>query len=176
MARYRIKQNDDDEDNFYVIGGRKILRDGRRYRVTDSLPQYDEVRVIDGKGNSGLALQRPGFRAADAGNLSKQMRDEVDVAYRAYDDAIATQYKRPPTGEGSGEFVGQREGDLCTIDGRPGRLVYDDETGELVCMADHPTGKRDTRTIDEIARDHGLRMSEEYDAYARSLTEAWRRP
>jgi hypothetical protein len=42
-------------------------------------------------------------------------------------------------------------------------------------MPDHPSGKRDTRTIDEIARDHRLRMAEEYDARDRELASEYKR-
>jgi hypothetical protein len=168
------RTRDDDDDAFDERG---VLKDGRSYRVTDSLPaHYDEVRVTDGGGHSGLALQRPGFRVADAGNVGKRMRDEIDAAYADVENDLTNAWKnKPPTGFGSGEFIGQREGDLCTIDGAPGRLCRDDD-GELTCMADHPSGERDARTIDERMQDHKLRMTEEYNAYDRALRDAWRRP
>lgn len=177
-----------DDDAFDERG---ILRDGARFRVPhrmadgltrDVADQIErarsgDVRVVDLSGNAGPALRRPGFRLVDPRDVSKQMRDAVDQAYSDYETDLTSAYKNnPPTGEGSGEFVGQREHDLCTIDGRPGRLVRDDETGELVCMADHPSGERDTRTVDERVRDHELRMVEEYDAYDRALRDAWRQP
>jgi len=43
-------------------------------------------------------------------------------------------------------------------------------------MADHPGGERDARTLDQLIQDHRLRMVEEYDAYDRALSEAWRSP
>ena len=153
------KDDDSDSDLFELVCGRKVLKNGRRYRVNfnDSLPQYDELKIVDGEGHGGLALHRPGpRRLADVGNVSK-LRDQIDQAYRQYDDDLSTAYQNvPPTGFGSNNVIAgqQQVGDLCTINGAPGRLVVDDETGELVCMADYPSDASDRRTIADKMRDH----------------------
>ena len=160
MSRTKIRYQDiDDEDDL-----RDILRDGERMHVDMSM--MDSARNLH--DDTARASHRPGFRIADAQRRDLSVYDEYDVE-------ISNSWKKPPSGFGSGEFVGQREGDLCTIDGAPGRLRKDDD-GNLVCMPDHPRGRRDTRTLDEIVQDHRLRMIEEYDAYDRNLAESWRRP
>jgi hypothetical protein len=99
MARPSNTHDDDDDDFEVLADGRRVLKDGRTYRVTDSLPtHYDELRVVDGGGNAGLALQRPGFRVADAGNVGKRMRDEIDAAYADYENDLTSAWKNPPTG------------------------------------------------------------------------------
>ena len=59
--------------------------------------------------------------------------------YDKYDADLAEQWKaKPPTGAGSRGPRGQQEGDLCTVDGSPGRLK---EIDERVCVA-FQTGSR----------------------------------
>jgi len=41
-------------------------------------------------------------------------RDERSALYAAYDRELESAWQAAPTGFGSREFVGQREGDLCT--------------------------------------------------------------
>ena len=52
----------------------------------------------------------------------------------------------------------------------PGRLRVDNDC-DLVCVPDHPRGRRDARILDEVVQDHQLRMAEEYDAYDRAGRE-----
>jgi hypothetical protein len=60
-------------------------------------------------------------------------RQEAAAAYRAYDAEKATEWMgNPPTGAGSRGPIGQRAGDLCTLNGWPGRLRRDTE-GNFYC-------------------------------------------
>jgi hypothetical protein len=89
-----------------------------------------------------LGLHRPGPRFFDS-----QRRDWP--CFDAYDEEISRAWDNPLTGEGSHEFGGQQEGDLCTVDGYPGRLRYNKD-GDLDCMADHPSSPRDRHTLDKV--------------------------
>jgi len=167
-----LNRNRDNRENY--------LQPGERYRVPLHMIDASTV-TIGGSGSDGpLALQKPGYRTITAiDDLTVvEARAEAKAQYQLYDAEIQDAWRNgnPPTGFGSRNFSGQKEGDLCTINGRPGRLRYDDETGELTCMADHPGGERDARTLDQLIQDHRLRMVEEYDAYDRALSEAWRSP
>jgi hypothetical protein len=146
--RYRNR----DADDFEIVNGKPILRDGHIYRthlrmmdarsVGDSGPM--KISTLDGK--SGVALNRPGWRCLledDAGAQAKQR------AYDAYRRDLENSYKRPvgmgsvpgvETGQGEGSprgsvsvpdplgpyglypFTPEAVGAACTIDGRPGRL------------------------------------------------------
>lgn len=180
MTRYLDRDDDDDADLFEVIDGKKVLRDGARWKVPlrmhDALQRDvarhnspQAARLHDGRG--GPVGRKAGFLVNDA-----VADEDCRQAYADYDNWLRNEYRKPPTIDAGGEFIGQRVGDLCTINGYPGRLVSDDETGELVCMADYPSGSHDTRTLDEVARDHKLRMAEEYAAADLALSNAWRRP
>ena len=107
------------------------------------------------------------------------MRRETQEAYALRDREDAEAWRNPnnnpPSGANSTEFVGQREGDLVTVNGAPGRLRYNDE-GDLIGVPDHPIGSRDTRTLNQIVQDHELRMREEYMQYDRDVMAAYKRP
>ncbi len=100
-----MRRSSDDNDNFDERG---ILKDGRTVRVPlhlrDSVQRgaVDEALVIvDGFGNGGLALHRPGARYAACGSHSidnavqttlRCMRAE---AYAAYDQQICDAWRGP---------------------------------------------------------------------------------
>jgi hypothetical protein len=70
------------------------------------------------------------------------------------------------TGAGEREFVGQREGDLCTLNGSRGRLRKDDN-GKLVCVIERSEdARRDSMPVRDVAA--------EYAAYDSWIQNAWR--
>jgi hypothetical protein len=163
-----LRQLVDDDDAFEVLAdGCMVLKPGRSFRTPmramDSIPR---TKIGDGRAN--LAANRPGWRVSSR----DAQRGRDWSCYDSYDKEISQAYLTP-TGEGSGEFIGQRVGDLCTVDGYTGRLVKNDD-GELVCRPDHASG-RDHRTLAEKVRDRGLRMQEEIAAYDRWVSNQWRR-
>jgi hypothetical protein len=103
-----------------------VLRDGKRFRVpmkfADSKSRYADqqkrnsstiydaydiavsARIHDGNGNSGAALQRPGFRVADA-----FARDEAKVAYQQYEAAIQNEWRSIRPADFGGPSVGRNE-------------------------------------------------------------------
>jgi hypothetical protein len=138
-----------------------ILKDGERLRVPmtlmDGIQQAvarESLRVTDGAGKT-VGLHRPGFRlsATDARST------DLDV-YAEYEKFLVDSWKTPSiTGAGERGQVGAREGDLCTIDGRPGHLKK--VNGELSCVPD-------------AQQDHQQRMAQLYDARDLELSQEWR--
>lgn len=98
------------------------------------------ARLHDGYGSS--VGHKPGFIIgdSDAGDARTQ-------SYAAYERDLVTAYR-----DATGEVIGQREGDICTVreggrdEGAPGHLSMRD--GKLVCVPDQPS--KDTMpTTDE---------------------------
>jgi len=124
------------------------------------------ARVTDATGDHGLGLQKPGFRIADGVqrdmNCYAQYDAEAEVAYKRGDD--------PQTGFGARDAVGQRVGDLCTIDGERGHLRMVD--GKLTCVVDRSSDAMPVR--DGLT--HEQRMSRLYQLRDEELSNAWRNP
>jgi hypothetical protein len=158
----RIRYLDDDDDD--------ILRDGETLRVRMTMMDSalsDRLRVTDAAG-SAVGLNRPGFRLLRGGNAGDQLaRDRLaemrSEAYRLADEANVNAWKNPPIGVGSRGPIGQREGDLCMINGFPGHL-RPDANGRLTCVAD---GHRDAMQDERQAA---------YEEYQRTLENSWRTP
>jgi hypothetical protein len=152
MVRTFHHTEDDDTDL------RKVLKDGEHLhvplRMMDSLQRdigHHFARGSDGT-DSALASHRPGYRISDAAQR------DLNV-YTVYDADVQTAWRKPPTGFGSGEFIGQRPGDICTIDGWPGHLRK--VNGELRCVPDR---ERDAAPV----------MDAFYAEYDRSISEQWK--
>lgn len=105
---------------------------------------YDRIMrdsLIRDSGNNpiGLAAHKPGSRFLDAG----EMREAVALKNRAYADAAKADEIAWRMNDSTGEFVGGREGDACTVrfgggkygpEGSPGHLEM--IGGKLLCVAD----------------------------------------
>lgn len=183
--RKRVVDDDEDDDVFNADG---ILKDGRTYRVPmrfcDALQQSvaacsanarvrhterpTHALITDVHGDP-LELQRPGFRilsgdSYEARTVRDRARDECERAYEAADKELKNAFRNPPTGFGSREFRGAKEGDLCTIDGSPGHLKLID--GTLRCV---PDKRNDAQSL----RDE---LSSAYFSAEAWLNDAWKRP
>lgn len=154
----------DDEDAFDIVvmpDGRKVevLKDHQTMRVpmrmADAAPRTLDLH--DGRGNP--VGNRPGYIVA----TDRTIYQDKQRAYDEYDAEMAEAYKNSPTGAGSREFVGQREGD---INGAPGHLRRD-KTGQLVCRPDRrqdaAANALDARGIKDAA----------YQEYDQWVTNAW---
>jgi hypothetical protein len=179
----------EDNENFETIIGTdgkpmRILKDGGRARVSffdaqaARQPLTDTERFVleDAYWRERSRANRPGFRL-DISDAGKERRQAVRDAYMARDQEQAEAWRGGAGVTGFGVNpdgpVGQREHDLCTVNGRPGRLRYN-ANGELQCYPDYPAGSEDRRTLDEKMDDHALRMQEEYDQYSRQQSEAYK--
>jgi hypothetical protein len=159
MHRTKICYVDDDDDETDM---RAILQDGESMhvpmRMMDAMSRDITTHIgciTDGSGDV-LGLHRPGPRINDA-----QRRDLA--AYKAYDAHTSNAWKAPPTGAGSGEFRGQREGDQCTVNGSPGHLKMIGD--KLHCVPD--ARKKDALAmLDE--------RETAYRAYNDEISQCWR--
>ena len=122
------------------------LRDGHGIRVSiqdahkaarNSSPDAERYVLQDREWRERTRANRPGFRL-DISDAGKERRQAVRDAYMARDQEQAEAWRG---GAGVTGFsvnpdgpVGQRENDLCTINGRAGRLRYD-ENGELTMLS-----------------------------------------
>jgi hypothetical protein len=145
-------QRHDDEDEDNDNDRRRILRDGEALRVP--------MMMMDG-------MQRDIARQGDRRDrVQDGSREERWRAYRQYEDDVTTAWCSDVTGE----FIGKREGDACTIrsggddEGSSGHLKM--IGGKLICVADP---RQDAApTIDAKAGAYAA-----YDAW---LQNAWRNP
>lgn len=161
MKQYYAKPLDDDDFETVIIDGQsvKVLKDGHSFRVPMTMAdaRSPSPHLHDGRG--GPVGHRPGF----AFTIDSAISDAKRRLYDEYDAEISQAYTSPPTGFGSREFIGQREGDLCTINGAQGRLRRGPD-GQLVCVPDQR--KNDCTAAD--ARETA------YSAYEADITNAWR--
>jgi hypothetical protein len=173
----RQRYEDDDDDAFEWINGKQVLKDKRSFRVglADSLDPLQRAvarhaqrstRIVDGNGDSGLALNKPGYRLGD----QKPRRTDF---YDEYDAIISREYL---TGAGS-KGPKSREGDPCTCRneqfpesfGAPGHLQGID--GQLVCVPDRMSGS-EPADLDDAFLDEREKAYQEHDFY---LQNAWRK-
>jgi hypothetical protein len=170
-----------------------IMRSGviaRHQQFADGRALFDSGQLVvtdfDSTGSSG---NRPGWRCSDSPIHRQAMND----ARAAYLHDLQTAYKNPSE-FGERGMIGQREGDLCTIDGRAGRLRS--VNGQLRCvLPDRGTGEMpdadddvdtasdrrtvdhrtvDRRTVDQISAEHQQKMSVLLADHAAWLSQQWR--
>jgi hypothetical protein len=178
--RSRSYYDDTDDDAF---DGSGALKDGRSYKVpmrfTDSVPRPVRnrlARIHDGNGNSGAALQRPGFRVADA-----FARDEAKVAYQQYEAAIQNEWRSIRTADfGSPGIVSDET--TCNQDKPENYLSdLDADVDEHVKALDRQRDgncergpRRQSSDVVTLMRDHQQRMATLYAERERELQEEWR--
>jgi hypothetical protein len=176
-----------------ALDHRGLIRDGVALHVPVSLRDAaSKTQVVDALGGAAR-LHQPGPRYLTA-DAARARRDKA-VAYAAYDAEAANAWRSPPTGAGANPNgpIGQREGDLCTINGAPGHLQM--VNGALQCVPDNSddeeledfgaegsafaakTSERrrmSSARSDQAARDHAVRMRDTYAAYDAEIAQAWK--
>jgi hypothetical protein len=112
-----MKNHHNTNDDYEIINGRKILKDGRTYRarmtmMDSAMPHRPSfARVTDGTGDP-MGLHRPGWRvpAQDARPLvGHVVTDAVANARRQYVTDLENAWRTPPNGWSappSGSFGG----------------------------------------------------------------------
>jgi hypothetical protein len=138
MSQQHQRHNDDDSDNdFQMVNGRPVLKDGARFHVPlkmlDSVQRQIRQHFTSGLLHDGLGGPvgfRPGFVILD----DTALHDAREQARARYIEETTSASNAQPTGFGSREPVGAREGDLSTINGEPGHLKSID--GKLTCVPD----------------------------------------
>ena len=141
---------------------------GNRMRPRDSAQFHRPARgpmITDASGGT-MGLHQPGYRVSSGGNIGDQwVRDGAKADLQEIYDAYAVEQSeawRSPTGFGTVDPIGAREGDVCTINGSPGHLRMAD--GKLTCTPDQ---RRDAMTTD---------MAEVYAAYNAEISQRWKGP
>ena len=175
--------HDDADDDAFDSSG--VLKDGRSYKVqmrfADGVlgsSRNHFARIHDGNGNSGAALQRPGFRVVD-----ELARDDAKVAYREYEASIQNEWRNiRSTNFGSpgvdpsdnARVQGKIESYLSDLDG--GADV--DEHVKAFDRRRDGTGERGPRQQSSdpatLIRDHQRRMASLYAQRDRELQDEWR--
>ncbi len=128
-------------------------------RFTDTRAVYDSQLVVTDADMTGSSGNRPGWRVADA-PLNRQA---IADARAQYDADLTNAWK---TGAGERGVIGERESDLCTIDGRAGHLR--NVGGRLQCVpdgADDACRRRKTKRYDPQGRSQGTWETEEEEDY-----------
>lgn len=160
-----IRPEDDDDFEVMVMpdgSRRKILKDGRSYRVPLRLCDSMQREIAANAAAMTNDLHRPGFRVlSDAA-----ARDAKQEAYDAYDADLTARWQ-------DGNPVGAHVGDLCTVRGpefpndfgSPGHLQERDR--KLVCVPDR---RQDAAVAVADAK------AEAYETYEATISNAWRCP
>jgi len=174
MRQHRRLEDDDDSP----FDKRGVLKDGRSIRTPMYLMDATQrgvrehfQQVTDGSSD-GAGLHRPGPRyIADAA-----MRDAKQQALDEYQRDVENAW-RADAKETWGEV-----GDQCTVraggrdEGSPGHLRR--IGNRLVCVPDRPQRDAQTRDsammLDELQRDHQVRMQRIYNELDRELEQRWR--
>ena len=160
-----------------------VLKDGRSYEVpvqfmksVSHSVRNQFARVHDGNGNSGAALQRPGFRVAD-----EFVRDEAMVAYQQYEAAIQDEWRNIRPADFGSPGVGRDE-NTCSQD-KPENYLSDlhadvDEQVKAFERQHGGTYERGPRQqgsdVTALMHDHQQRMATLYAERERELQEEWR--
>ena len=155
------------------------LRDGCTMRVPttmrDAIPK---PLITDGYGNSGLALQRPGFRLRTDATRQQVVAD----SYAAYERSLVTAYlgdvEKQCTecfGEGKDE-----DGKTCSTCGGDG--VEADERERDRRPSNYGSGNEPARrnyyhrsvSLDQLRRDHQTNMAKLRAQHDFELSQQWR--
>jgi hypothetical protein len=131
----------------------------KRYKDDDELLDGHvgrvPMRMRDSSSRVTDALHRPGFRLGDA-----EVRDAKQLARDAYEAELTSAWR------GGDKKLTQRD--------PKGRLMSTLEEEEEDVTDAMPARKG--MTVDQMRHDHERNMSNIYQAYERSLVDAWRKP
>ena len=177
VARVRMNMRDSTDDGPLDPGELP-----RRLQMLDAERRRRGPVVTDAAGDSSfLGLRRPGFRYLSGGSHQEvrdrqHMQDVVVQARAAYLHDLENAWRTPVANTGSHAYSGPVEGAACTTNGGfSGTWQTDDESGELVCVADTRTnGNTDGRLLDQLQRDYATVMEAAYQEYSNWVSNQWR--
>jgi hypothetical protein len=191
------RHDEDDDDILRARGG--MLPDGGRVRVPmmmrDSSFAFDgstwrdvetgislhdhldrgrrESNLQDGSGNQ-YSGHKPGYVLG----VDKRQAQVIADAYRQMDEEESNRWRTVPNdpvpsgpmGIGGGNLAGQREGDICQINGAPGKLVR--QGSKLVCRLE---ARARPEPLDHMTQDQRERdRKQAYEDYDRMVENAWK--
>jgi hypothetical protein len=193
--------NEDDDEAWEIVNGRRVLRDMHRVRVrlADAQRSRERPRVTDSLGRP--PGNRPGFLVSDHGRQAKAQ------AYADYENWTANRWRDQddPNGAGSGGPRGFgnpppgayplsafAEGTSCTVDGSPGTLRRKGDW--LVCIPnrqgfngaangddepdpdlDPEMAQSDRRSVADIQKAHAQNMARLIAERDAETQNAWRK-
>jgi hypothetical protein len=177
---------------FEVVNGKKILRDGRKYRVPTKLMDgaNQRPRVTDATGDSGLGLHKPGFRGASDSKEQAIAAAKRIAAYDEYERTLTSAYKQDAVDDEDemlcprcgGSRLAENGRDECPVCNGDGSVPSDYEGNEDEAFDNAPTHheglgapRTDSRSVEQMMRDHQNKMADIYDKLDHTLSEAWRR-
>jgi hypothetical protein len=173
--------HDDTDDDAFDSSG--VLKDGRSYKVpmrfadgVSGSARNDLARIHDGNGNTGVALQRPGFRVAD-----QYVRDEVEVAYQQYEVAIQNEWRTVRFADFGSPGIGSKENAYNHQKPESYLSDLDADVDERVKALDRQRDgvrergpRQQSSDAMTLIRNHQQRMTTLYAAYDAELEQAWR--
>lgn len=158
------------------------LRDGFTARIAtqfrDAAASRHRPLITDGYGNSGLTLQRPGFRLRTDATRQQVVAD----SYAAYERSLVTAYlgdveNQCPECFGEGE---DEDGKTCSTCGGDG--VEADERERDRRPSNYGSGNEPARrndyhrsvSLDQLRRDHQTNMAKLRAQHDFELSQQWR--
>jgi hypothetical protein len=191
MTKTKIRDDDNDafDSNGRLKDGRHatvpmFMKDGKTLNPDLSPAQRVAAAVaatrqaMNSFDSSMHRMHRPGFRyAADAVGFTADSAAAAvvarDAAYESYDrrqsDAWRGKTRDAPPPEGGYSADDYSEGDQCTVNGSPGKLVASDDSDDwLICVADDGSTDDSAKTPQQI-------KDAAYQSYQDDIENAWRR-
>ena len=157
---------------------------GKDNQLTDAETQMRDHLARDQEYRRIHSGNMPGYRFAADTEATRASRQQLADAYQEYETRLTSSWKdvggeftsddpasRMNIGAGSpSKNFGRtrQEGDVCTMDnGRPGHIGANGE-----CIPDR--GSEDSRSVQDMMRDHQLKMAEETRLYENSVANAYK--
>jgi hypothetical protein len=175
-----LRHQTNGEDPFDERG---LLKDGHVARVRMTMRDGKPTRELERPRVTDSFGRRPGNRPGFIVDANRAARDAKARAYAAYELELGNRWRTrdddPPTGAGSHGPIGQREGDLCTINGFAG-VLRPGPDGKLVCVVTNNKqsfngSNGDDNPASDSIGDAKQRLAELYAARDAEDANAWRR-
>jgi hypothetical protein len=186
----------DEDEDFEIINGKRVLRDQHRIRVRLADAQHSRARasLTDGRGAPHMVGHRPGFIIS----RDARQQDAREQAYLDYQNWVGNRWRDqdedddPPNGPPAGAYpyTASAEGGACTINGFSGTLRRKGDW--LVCIPnrqgfngaangdedpdlDPEMAQSDRRSVADIQKAHAQNMARLIAERDAETQNAWRK-
>jgi hypothetical protein len=158
----------DDDADFEIIDGRKVLKDMRGLRVMHMMDgvqrqvaDNNERLTADRQPTFDARAHQPGWRLPDSADDARQQQARRQQAHDSYQSYVENAWRRDAA---TGEQIGHQENDTCVINGNRGRMHL--IKGVWTCVPDKRADAADGQS-------HHQRMQELYDSYDSEISQRW---